>query len=733
MTAAPVKCPEPGCDGVIDDDGYCTVSGMKPSTIVSSGVASGANAASTPSVTPSSVGTTARSTITSPAATGMAMTAVRRRRGLGLGLVEVPSVELPDPESLVMTNPEVPEGKRFCACGEPVGRSKDGRIGRTEGFCPKDGQAYSFTPKLAPGDLVGGQYEVVGCLAHGGLGWVYLARDRNVDDKWIVLKGLLNSGDAEAVEVTIAELKFLAEVDHPNIVRVINFVNHDGAPYIVMEYVGGTSLRALLQARRDANGGAADPLPVTHAIAYMLEALPALGYLHGRGLLFCDFKADNVIQSGDSVKIIDLGGVYRMGDQESPVYGTPGYQAPEIATLGPSVASDLFTVARTLAVLCTNFRSYQSTYEYTLPTPADMPLYARYDSLYRFLLRATAPNPEERFQSADDMADELAGVLREIVALDGGAPSPAVSHWFTGELRSAANALDWRALPIPLVASDDAAAGFLAAVSANDTDELLALLDLAPETTLEVSLRIARELLDADRIEEAQAVLDALTPHVADAWRVAWHHGLCALALDQPAAAVAAFTLVYHALPGEPAPKVALGAACEAAGDLAAAEIWYDTVSRTDPNFTSAVFGLARCLLAMGERAGAVTAFDRVPRTSSASTDAQTAKVEAMLDCDPSQLSIDDVLAAAQVVDGLSLQGEARARLVVQVLVGALAVVPPSPNGTTPRVLGHELTDDGIRRGLESTYRALAKHAAVPRDRIEFVDEANRVRPRTLT
>ena len=43
--------------------------------------------------------------------------------------------------------------------------------------------------------LVGGQYEVAGCLAHGGMGWIYLARDRNVNGRWVVLKGLLNSGD----------------------------------------------------------------------------------------------------------------------------------------------------------------------------------------------------------------------------------------------------------------------------------------------------------------------------------------------------------------------------------------------------------------------------------------------------------------------------------------------------------------------------------------------------------
>src|SRR4029077_2484429 len=116
-------------------------------------------------------------------------------------------------------------------------------------------------------------------------------------------------------------------------------------------------------------------LPAAHAIAYVHEILPALGYLHRRGLLFCDFKPDNVMQTGTSLKLIDLGGVYRMDDATSPIYGTKGYQAPEIAITGPTVPSDLFTVGRTLAVLCTNFRGYQNTYEYTLPPQSEVPLY----------------------------------------------------------------------------------------------------------------------------------------------------------------------------------------------------------------------------------------------------------------------------------------------------------------------------------------------------------------------
>ena len=104
--------------------------------------------------------------------------------------------------------------------------------------------------------LVGGQYEVAGCLAHGGMGWIYLARDRNVNGRWVVLKGLLNSGDPDAFRAAVAEKQYLAEVEHPLIVEIYNFVTApDGASYIVMEYVGGTSLNDLVKQRSQQQGG----------------------------------------------------------------------------------------------------------------------------------------------------------------------------------------------------------------------------------------------------------------------------------------------------------------------------------------------------------------------------------------------------------------------------------------------------------------------------------------------
>ncbi len=383
------------------------------------------------------------------------------RKGLGAGLVAVPEVARADPATVVLGNPQVPERKRFCSngeCGARVGRARRGRPGRTEGFCTRCGRPYSFVPKLRAGDVVHGQYEVAGCLAHGGLGWIYLAVDHAVAGRWVVLKGLLDTGDEDAMAAAISERRFLAEIEHANIVRIYNFVEHldrrtgslDG--YIVMEYVGGRSLKDIANSRRTP-AGRRDPLPVDQACAYGIEALEALGHLHSRNLLYCDFKVDNAIQQHDQLKLIDMGAVRRMDDAESAIYGTVGYQAPEVPETGPSVASDLYTVARTLAVLTFDFAGYTHTYADSLPDPEGVEIFRRFESFYRFLVRATDPDPWRRFASAQEMAEQLTGVLREVVALQTGRPQPAMSTLFGTELR----VVDTQLLPRP--AGDTSALG----------------------------------------------------------------------------------------------------------------------------------------------------------------------------------------------------------------------------------------------------------------------------------
>ncbi|WP_441350747.1 tetratricopeptide repeat protein [Streptomyces sp. TP-A0874] len=349
----------------------------------------------------------------------------------------------PDPRTVVLPNPEVPERKRFCSrgdCGAPVGRSRGDQPGRTEGFCTKCGHPYSFVPKLHVGEVLHGQYQVAGCLAHGGLGWIYLAVDRAVSDRWVVLKGLLDTGDEDALAAAVSERRFLAEIEHSNIVRIYNFVEHldrrtgslDG--YIVMEYVGGKSLKEIANGLRTPEGRR-QPLPVEQACAYGLEALEALGHLHSRNLLYCDFKVDNAIQQDDQLKLIDMGAVRRMDDTESPIYGTVGYQAPEVPEIGPSIASDLYTVARTLAVLTFDFQGYTNVFVDSLPPPDGIEPFTRYESFYRFLVRATDPDPKRRFASAEEMSEQLTGVLREVVALRTDRPRPALSRLFGPELR----------------------------------------------------------------------------------------------------------------------------------------------------------------------------------------------------------------------------------------------------------------------------------------------------------
>ena len=706
------RCRRPGCAGSIDD-GYCDDCGLAPASPGHSGTQVNGVPAAAPSTT------------REPRPRG---TATISRGRLGLGLVEIPPVPSRDPEAAVMSDPTVAEHRRFCAsCDEPVGRSRDGRPGRTEGFCRACGAPFSFLASLTPGALVAGQYEVVGCLAHGGLGWIYLARDHFVSERWVVLKGLLNARDEHAMAAALAERQFLAQVEHPNIVKIHNFVEHNGDGYIVMEFVDGVSLRDMLDARRRANDGRPDPLPVEQAIAFCVEILPALAHLHDLGLVFCDFKPDNVIQSRSAVKLIDLGGVYRMDDRNSPVYGTVGFQAPEVAHTGPTVTSDLFTVGRTLAVLATDFAGYQSTYRYTLPPASAVPLYAGAPSLYAFLERATAPDPDDRFQSAEEMGAQLLGVLREIVAAGGTTPPPTPSTRFAPPARGSLEGPDWRALPTPLVNPDDPAAAVI--LSLPDADEVVRRLGPQQGQAVETDLWLARALIQRDRGADALAVLDGVARADPWEWRATWYRGLAALATGEADQARASFDGTSRALPGELAPKLALAMTEETAGDPIRAAGWYEVVARTDPTFTTASFGLARCRTALGDRDGAIAAYGRVLDTSSAHADALMAQAALLLDgVGPEPLR--DVARAGALIEQVPTDRERRGPLAAHVLERALAAVRDGAAGGST-VLGVRLAEHDLRRALERTYRGLARKASTDAERIALVDRANAVRPRT--
>jgi serine/threonine-protein kinase PknG len=730
-----MTCAEPGCTGTIVD-GYCDVCGTAPTT----GASPGPMTAPTPSIS------TARSAQT--ARTGTA-TGNSSRGRLGAGVVEMPRIPKGDPAAAILTDPEVPERNRFCGnheCNHPVGRTRDGQAGRAQGFCTLCGTRYSFVPKLSRGDLVGGQYEVQGCLAHGGLGWIYLAIDRNVHDRWVVLKGLINSSDADAMAAAAAEVLALAEVEHPNIVRIYNFVEHvdnAGVPvgYIVMEYVGGTSLKQLRKARNA-------PLPPDQAVAYIIEIAPALGYLHSQGLAYCDFKPDNVMQTDEQLKLIDLGAVIAMDDYESALFGTIGYQAPEIAQTGPTVASDVYTVGRTLAVLVMDVQQEHGHFVEQLPTQASVPVLAKHDSLYRAILRATDPDPGRRFSSMEEMADQLTGVLHEIAAADSDTARPRMSNYFSpqrgvfGGGRGVPVDPDdvIAALPVPVVDTSDPGAAVLATTSGTSPARLEYALSLArsgahegSSSSIEIPLRLIRASLEIGAPEDARKRLAELEAVISGDWRLAWYSGQCALLEGEFEKAADDFDVVLATLPGELAPKLAIAATAELRAMRQEAARHYETIWRTDRAYVSAAFGLARQRVRAGDREGAISALDQVPADSAHFTAAGATAIEILLDGQtPESLDEKTLVDAGRRAAALNLESTTKRAMVrLSVLGAALGWLRAGNQNKAQLLLGAPFDEPSIRTGMERAYRELAHDASDVWERIALVEKANKIRPRT--
>jgi serine/threonine-protein kinase PknG len=745
-----MKCDQPGCSGTIVD-GYCDVCGLALARPVPTPAGTPANAAS---AGPGNGAASGISTLTGRSSTnrlgvvplGSARTSAESRptrrlssgpqtSRLGAGLTQVPSVPITDPRQAMMDPPTVSEDKRFCSvCQSPVGRSRDGVPGRTKGFCAKCRTPFDFDPKLVAGALLSGQYEVVGCLAHGGMGWIYLANDRNVNDRWVVLKGLLNTGDPDATRAAVAEKQYLAEVEHPLIVEIYNFVTAaDGASYIVMEYVGGRSLSNLLKERMKSLGRFS-PIPVDQAIAYIVEILPAFSYLHSLGLLYCDFKPANVIQVGDGLKLIDLGGVRRIDDDLSPIYGTVGFQAPEVAKDGTSVSSDLYTVARTLAVLIFEFKGYQSQFETSLPLPNDIPVFAEHDSLYRWLMKGTALSSEDRFQNADEMRDQLLGVLREVTAASGtGSVTRSTPSRMFESPGVAGDRLGWAELPAIAVEPGDAMAAWLASVTADDPADRLTALATAPEKTVAVDVAIGYAALAAGELQQVSKVADEILTEDAWEWRGVWLHGLVAMAVGDSAAAISAFNSVYGQLPGELAPKLALARACELGGETTVAMQMYRLCARTDAAYVAAAqFGLARIASAMGQRADALAALDHIPESSRAYGDARRQRAVLLVDGGDSPTVLDDLALAADELGQAALDPRSAADLRIQILSSALAAVRKKGAYPQMRIVGASATEPSLRTGLEQAYRDAARASDDAESRTRLVDLANSVRARSL-
>lgn len=715
-------------------------------------------------------------------------------RRLGSGLVEMPKIVDIEPEDAVLLEPVIPESKRTCwRCGKPVGRTSGPGEGDISGICPNCGARYSFVPGLEPGTVVADQYEITGAIAHGGLGWIYLAIDRNVSDRPVVLKGLLNSSDSEAQRVAVAERQFLASVNHPGIVKIYNFVEHisergERYGYIVMEYIGG---RTLKQITSDQSGTGL--LSVEQAMAYILEVLLAVGYLHSVGLIYNDVKPDNIMVGSDEVKLIDLGAVSPINGY-GHLYGTPGFQAPEIVKTGPQIASDIYSIGRTLAVLTVPIEMRKGRYVDGLPDPATTPVFAENPSYYLLLQRATAADPAERFASAEEMSTQVLNVLRETVAVHTGVPRPALSTVFTPQRSTFGTDLMLapvdgffdpdqaafydpvdiaRALPVPLVNPLDPAAGLLTSAALSDPRQTLDSINAARaegfvsilgrrvndgHPSLEIDLAEARAHLELDDVDTALALLREISVHHGNSWRVQWYMGICALMNDEPELAYERFDEVLGAMPGEVGPKLAVAGTAELIGRWLSDETdhspgsaqriteLYDVAQHhyhdlwlTDHAIVTAAFGLARLSVAAGDYDGAIRPLDEVPATSRHFNTARATAVIALVHGrDPSEVTREQIVEAARRLEQIPDSEPRKARMVLIVLGTALGWMHANPDaahgsGEPSTLLGFPFTEHGIRTGTERSLRNLARQTRTNRDhRFMLVDLANYVRPDTL-
>ncbi|NMO04893.1 protein kinase [Gordonia sp. TBRC 11910] len=715
-------------------------------------------------------------------------------RRLGSNLVELPSISDTNPADAVIDDPVIVERKRNCwKCGEPVGRESGPGTGPLTGDCPHCGSRYSFVPGLAKGTLVADQYEIEGAIAHGGQGWIYLATDHNVSDRPVVLKGLLNSGDSEAQAVALAERQFLASVNHPAIVKIYNFVEHiteegNRFGYIVMEYIGGQTLKQLTSPDPGAPKNSTKLLSVEQAMAYLLEVLPAIDYLHSVGLVYNDVKPDNIMVSSDEVKLIDMGAVSPINGF-GHLYGTPGFQAPEIVKTGPQIATDIYSLGRTLAVLTIPMPMKQGQYVAGLPDVEDVPEFEDNPSFHLLLQRATAADPNDRFASAEEMTTQVLNVLRETVAVHTGVPRPALSTVFTPP-RSTFGAdlllapVDAffdpdqtafydpadiaRALPVPLIDTSDPAAPLLTSAALSDPRQILDSIRAArangfPQMinaedghpSIELELVEVRAMLELGDVDQALDQLSAIAMYYGENWRIDWYLGICALYNDEPELAFERFNEVLEVMPGEIGPKLAVAGTAELIGrwinsekstsaSSSASKVrdWYSIAGHhyhdlwfTDHGIVTAAFGWARLELAAGNIDEAIAPLDDVPSTSRHYSTARATAILALVHGRPSsEITYDQLTRAAARLERMPESEGYRSRLVLIVLGTALGwLVANPPEQPLPDFLGYPFTEAGIRVATEQSLRSLAHQTRNNRaHRFMLVDLANYVRPETL-
>jgi len=263
------------------------------------------------------------------------------------------------------------------------------------------------------GQLVG-KYKIVSTIGSGGFGTVYLAQDTWIDKK-VALK-VPHRQSARFGEL-LREPRLLGALSHPNIVTILTAEKHKNVFFIVMEFVAGETLEAVI-----AREGALD---LAVALDYTCQICNAVDHAHRQGVLHRDLRPSNVLVAERGlVKVADFGTsrFLEIAAHGTTVIGSPPYMAPEQFRGRAVFASDLYSLGVTMYQMLTGVLPYDS------PSPADMGRLARGElvtpprlrnpklprAINDIVLKAMAPDIHARYQRAGDLLDDVLAARRTV-------------------------------------------------------------------------------------------------------------------------------------------------------------------------------------------------------------------------------------------------------------------------------------------------------------------------------
>ena len=317
--------------------------------------------------------------------------------------------------------------------GPPSIATKSHHKGSTGGHQPTIKQ-------LEAGTVLSGRYEITRRIGGGGMGAVYLAKDRNLGDASRAVKEMVEAHlDPLQHEKAIGDFKreslLLTALEHPSIPTIYDYFYDDGLGrfYLVMKYISGGDLATRL---RNAPGGRIDEKTVTD---WGMQAADVLQYLHTRPkqIIYRDLKPANLMIDGNTsrVMLIDFGSARWVKKEEKGVtaVGTMGYAPPELFAGRVEPRSDVYSLGATLFHLITGSDPQDNPlliFDFS-KNPRPRQIVPSISSEFeQILMRAVEYKPEDRFPTAGDMRDALASHLENLMAgrVSYGMPATQLGH-----------------------------------------------------------------------------------------------------------------------------------------------------------------------------------------------------------------------------------------------------------------------------------------------------------------